>query len=116
MVWQTPAAPPNETRSTSLDLTTTPDSWTKLKRLDSRLGREVQVDPVKPELKLPGTKSLKLNVDVLLLTSALKFNLRRYTWGWAMPMPIPAQPPPPPQVGRGLHSSTILLILSRFCP
>ena len=41
-------------------------------------GRVVQVDPIKPKLKPPGTKRLKLNCDVLLSTSAFKFNLRRY--------------------------------------
>jgi 4-hydroxy-3-methylbut-2-enyl diphosphate reductase IspH len=34
---------------------------------------------VKPKLKPPGTKRLKLNCDILLSTSAFKFNLRRYT-------------------------------------
>ena len=38
----------------------------------------MQVDPIKPELKPPGTERLKLNYDVLLLTSAFKINLRRY--------------------------------------
>ena len=38
----------------------------------------MQVDPVKPTLKPPGTKRLKLNCDVLLSTSAFKLNLRRY--------------------------------------
>ena len=42
-------------------------------------GRAVQVDPMKPQLKLPGTKRLKLECDVLLSTSAFKFNVRRYT-------------------------------------
>jgi hypothetical protein len=32
-----------------------------------------------PKLKPPGTKRLKLNWDILLSTSAFKFNLRRYT-------------------------------------
>ena len=32
----------------------------------------------KPKLKPPGTKRLKVNCDVLLSTSAFKFNLRRY--------------------------------------
>ena len=36
------------------------------------------MDPIKPNLKPPGTKRLKLNCDVLLSTSALEFNLRRY--------------------------------------
>ena len=39
----------------------------------------MQVDPIKPKLKPPGTKRLKLKCDVLLSTSAFKFNLRRYT-------------------------------------
>jgi len=38
----------------------------------------VQIDPIKPKLKPPGTKRLKLNCDELLSTSAFKFNLRRY--------------------------------------
>jgi hypothetical protein len=33
---------------------------------------------MKPELKSPGTKSLKLYYHILLSTSAFKFNLRRY--------------------------------------
>jgi hypothetical protein len=39
----------------------------------------VQVDPIKPKLKPPGSKRLKQNGDVLLSTSAFKFNLRRHT-------------------------------------
>jgi hypothetical protein len=39
----------------------------------------VQVDPIKPTLKPAGTKRLKLECDVLLSTSAFKFDLRRYT-------------------------------------
>jgi len=41
----------------------------------------VQVYPIKPKLKPPGTKRLKLNCDVLLSTSAFKINLRRYNEG-----------------------------------
>jgi len=59
----------------------------------------VQVDPIKPKFIPPGTKRLKLNCDVLLSTSASKFNLRRYTEGFH---------------GRGLHSSTFQRNLSRF--
>ena len=43
----------------------------------------MQVDPIKPKLKPPGTKRLKLNCDVLLSTSAFKFKLRRYTMAMA---------------------------------
>ena len=39
----------------------------------------MQVDPIKPKLKPPGTNRLKLNCDVLVSTSAFKFNLRCYT-------------------------------------
>ena len=41
-------------------------------------GRAVQVDPMKPKLKPPGTTHLNLNCDILLSTSAIKFNLHRY--------------------------------------
>ena len=36
---------------------------------------------MKPKLKQPGTKRLKLKCDILLLTSAFKFNLRHYSKG-----------------------------------
>jgi hypothetical protein len=42
-------------------------------------GMAVQVDPMKPKLKPLGTKCLKVNCDILLPTSAFKYNLRRYT-------------------------------------
>jgi hypothetical protein len=38
-----------------------------------------QVDPIKPTLKAPVSKSLKLKHDELLSNFAFKFNLRRYT-------------------------------------
>jgi hypothetical protein len=38
----------------------------------------VQVDPIKPKLKAPGTKRLKLNCHELLSTVAFNFNLHRY--------------------------------------
>jgi hypothetical protein len=38
----------------------------------------VQVDSIKPTLKAPGSKRLKLHCDILLSTSAVNFNLRRY--------------------------------------
>jgi hypothetical protein len=40
----------------------------------------VQVDHIKPKLKPPGTKRLKLKCDMLLSTIGFKCNLRRYTW------------------------------------
>ena len=44
-------------------------------------GRAVQVNPMKPKLKPPGTERLKLQCDTLLSTSAFKTNLRRYSTG-----------------------------------
>jgi len=38
----------------------------------------VQVDPIKPTLKVPGTKRLKVQYDELLSSFPFKFNLRRY--------------------------------------
>jgi len=38
----------------------------------------VQVVPIKPTLKAPGSKRLKLNYDVPLSDFAFNFNLRRY--------------------------------------
>ena len=42
-------------------------------------GKAVQVDPIKPTLKAPGTQRLKLKYDNPLSSFAFKFNLRRYT-------------------------------------
>jgi len=41
-------------------------------------GEAVQVDPMKPTLKAPGTKRLKLQYGEPLSNFAFKFNLRRY--------------------------------------
>jgi hypothetical protein len=60
---------------------------------------------MKPMSKAPGSKLLKLKYDKLLSNVAFNFNLRRYSQEflkWAL------QPP-----GRGLHSSTFQLNLSR---
>jgi formate--tetrahydrofolate ligase len=45
------------------------------------IGRAVQVDPIKPALKPPGSMCLKLKCDILLSNVAFNFNLRRYTSG-----------------------------------
>ena len=47
-----------------------------------RLGVAVQVDPMKPKLKPPGTKRLKLKCDILLSSSAFKLNLRHSSSVW----------------------------------
>ena len=39
----------------------------------------MQVDPIKPKLKAPGTKHLKLKYHGPLSNFTFKFNLRRYT-------------------------------------
>jgi len=44
------------------------------------LGGAVQVDPIKPKLKPPGAKRLKLECDEPLSKLGFKFNLRRYSW------------------------------------
>jgi hypothetical protein len=41
-------------------------------------GKAVQVDRIKPKLKLPGTVLSKPKYDEALSNSAFKFNLRRY--------------------------------------
>jgi len=63
----------------------------------------VQVDPIKPTLKAPGSKRLKLKYDELPSNSAFIFNLRRYIQeNFALTV-----------AGRGLHSSTSQLNVSR---
>jgi len=42
------------------------------------LGRAVQVDPIKPTLKAPGTKRLQLRCGETGFKSWFKCNLRRY--------------------------------------
>ena len=43
-----------------------------------RRGEAVQVDPIKPTLKAPGSERLKLKCDEPLSKFAFKFNWRRY--------------------------------------
>ena len=69
------------------------------------LGRAVQVDPIKPKLKAPGTKRLKLNFDALL--SIFKLDLRRYTSAGRQPTIAPLwnrSPRQPPTAPRRSHS------------
>jgi hypothetical protein len=67
------------------------------------LGGAVQVDPMKPMLKGPKAKRLKVKYYKLLSNFAFRFNLRRYTWArrratrwapWRAPLPPPCAPPP----------------------
>ena len=87
----------------------------------------MQVDPIKPKLKPPGTKRLKLKYDILLSTSAFKFNLRRFIQ-YGAPPPQYGQPPPPPGYGYGappppahgcegpIHLKTSVLVHSNLRP
>jgi len=72
-------------------------------------GEAVQVDPMKPKMKPPGTKRLKLKWEILLSISAFKFNLRRYRAVRMLRLRRAGR-----AGGRGLHSSTSQLNLSRF--
>ena len=44
----------------------------------------MQVDTIKPSLKPPGTKRLKLKWRILLSTSAFKMELRRFNEAYAL--------------------------------
>jgi hypothetical protein len=54
------------------------------------LGRAVQVHPMRPTLKAPGSKRLKLKYGEPLSNYAFNFNLRRYT---SAPCPSTASAP-----------------------
>ena len=41
----------------------------------------MQINPIKPTLKAPGTKRLKLKYDEPLSNFGFNYNLRRYTMG-----------------------------------
>ena len=91
----------------------------------------MQLDPIKPTLKAPGAKRLKLTCDILLSTSAFKFKLRRYfedvaptdtalnNGGGAdgddsiQRLHVPHEDTM--CLGRGSHSSTFRLNVSAFC-
>ena len=68
----------------------------------THLGRVVQVDPIKPTLKAPGAKHLKLEFDEPPSNFGFEFNLRHYTWAlstrWRTgPRPYTRCEPPPPR-------------------
>ena len=66
----------------------------------------MQVDPIKPTLKGPGTKRLKLKFDGPLSKTAFKFSLRRYSTVYQY---IQSRFYRSPEVvlGRDLHLSTV---------
>ena len=68
----------------------------------------MQVDPIKPTLKPPGTWRLKLGFYELLRKFDFEFNMRRYTKAAEAGLPTAQY-----NLGRGLHSSTSQLNLSR---
>ena len=53
----------------------------------------MQIDPIKPTLKAPGTKLLKLKCDKPLSNFAFEFNLRRYIMVTRGLKPTPYQNP-----------------------
>jgi hypothetical protein len=55
----------------------------------------VQVDPIKPKLKAPGSKRLKLKNYDLLSNIAFKCKLRRYTKSMRVPLQS--------EMGRGVR-------------
>jgi hypothetical protein len=73
-------------------------------------------------MKPHGTKRLRLKCDILLSTSAFKCNLRRHIWALADDLRessivlTRAAAADWGVSGRGLHSSTFELNLSRFLP
>ena len=74
--------------------------------VESFLGRAVQVDPIKPTLKAPGTERLNLEYDGPLPNFAFNFDLRRYTSPWCS-CPSPPRPSwTPASCGLGPSSSS----------
>ena len=73
----------------------------------------MRVHPIKPTLKAPGTKRLKLTYDKLLSSFAINFKLRRYTVGEQMgpagaalttrTRPTLSSDEPSPRVCRSTH-------------
>jgi len=82
----------------------------------------VQVDPIKPTLKAPGSKRLKLEHENLLSNFGFKFNLRRYSVAPVMVFTNPSTGEIRTVTcsqrslasGGGFHSSTFQLNLGHF--
>jgi len=72
---------------------------------------------MKPELKQPGTKRLKLKYGNPLSSFAVKFNLRRYiTAGELLSLSLNVTAGVAiGDAGRGLHSFTFQLNFGAFC-
>ena len=80
----------------------------------------MQVDPIEPVLKAPGSMLLNLRYDGLLSDVAFRFNLRRYNQGGrenveeAFAYVVQEYLTDITASGRGLHSFTSRLNLSAF--
>jgi len=72
-------------------------------------GWVVQVEPIEPMLKPPGSKHLRLKCVKLLSSFAFKVNFRHYTMDNTALATVPEEV----FTGRGLHSSAFLLNMSR---
>jgi hypothetical protein len=83
----------------------TPAGQSRRRRVRARLGRAVEVDPMKPKSKPPGTKRFKLKIDILLSTLAFKFKLRRCNSGGRVAAHEAALPPGNP--GRVRYHLTV---------
>ena len=73
----------------------------------------MQVAPIKPTLKAPGTKRLKLKYDEALKNLAFNFNLRRYIKGTWL---APAAAAPPDGTGRDGGGAGAALALTLAAP
>jgi Leucine-rich repeat (LRR) protein len=60
-------------------------TYNGLTSIPAALGKALNLEPMRPVLKAPGTQRLKLNYDEPTSNSAFKFNLRRYNTGGSLP-------------------------------
>jgi len=73
----------------------------------------VQVDPIKPMLKAPGTKRLKRKCDEPPSNFAFKFNLRRYNKGIEVICVIDPRMPPKARGDGDRLKQVVLNLLSK---
>jgi hypothetical protein len=78
-------------------------------------GRAVQVDPIRPTLKPPRSKRLKLALDKLLSNFAFKINLRHYTQGPVIGSVTTKANRKPRRVGRALPLVCLKLSVGVKC-
>jgi hypothetical protein len=75
----------------------------------------VQNDPIKPVLKAPENKRLKLKCDEPFSKLAFKFNVRRYILVFIANIAYNKFYEAKSALGRGLHSFTFRLNVSALC-